>query len=40
MTPSKEVKVIIDEVAWRLSESIVEDLQGSLKKILGVVNNY
>ena len=30
-------KVVIDEVVWRLSEGIVEDCQGLLKKTLGAM---
>ena len=30
-------KVVIDDVMWRLSEGIVEDWQGLVKKTLGAV---
>ena len=37
MTPFEAIKVVIDEVTWRLIEGTDEDCQGLLKKTLGVV---
>ena len=39
MTPFEAIKVVIDEVTWRLSEGIDEDCQSSLKKTLGAMKN-
>ena len=33
------IKVVIDDVTWRLSERIVDNCQGSLNKTLGAVKN-
>ena len=39
MTPFEVIKVVIDEVMWRLSEGIDEDCQSSLKKTLRAMKN-